>query len=63
MEQGSLKLSDFFVNVKLPGRARAGWPLICTGETIAWIPGYRLAHPFRITQDTRQVLKLVLRQA
>jgi len=58
MATGSLKLSDFFVNVKLPLRARAAWPLVCVGETIAWVPGFRLAHPFRVTEKTKRVIRL-----
>lgn len=52
------KLADFFINMKLPRRARKGWPLICAGERIAWVPGYRIGHAFRITPDTERVLKL-----
>lgn len=50
------KLSDFFINVKLPQRARERWPLLCAGEKVVWVPGYRPAHPFRLTTSTRQVL-------
>jgi tRNA(Ile)-lysidine synthase len=56
----SMKLSDFFINEKLPKRARAGWPLLCGGDTIVWVPGYRLAHPFRVTRETRNLLALTL---
>lgn len=56
MNGDSIKLSDFFVNVKLPQRARARWPLLCAGGVIAWAPGYRPAHPFRLTASTRQAL-------
>lgn len=62
MAEGTLKLSDFFVNVKLPRRARAKWPLVCAGEEIAWIPGYRIGHRFRVTMQTRRVWKLSLRK-
>jgi len=62
MTEGTLKLSDFFVNVKLPRRARAKWPLVCAGEEIAWIPGYRIGHRFRVTMQTRRVWKLSLRK-
>ncbi|NOY97647.1 MAG: tRNA lysidine(34) synthetase TilS [Chloroflexi bacterium] len=60
MDGRSVKLSDFFINVKLPQRARDRWPLLCTGERIAWVPGYRPAHPFRLTGSTRQVVYLCL---
>lgn len=62
MEQGSVKLSDFFINVKLPRRARDRWPLVCAGDEIVWIPGYRIAHRFRVTDQTRRVLKLALQK-
>ena len=61
MEGHSLKLSDFFVNVKLPCRARRNWPLLCMGEDIVWVPGYRPAHPFCLTESTRRVVHFVLR--
>ncbi len=60
MEDASIKLSDFFVNVKLPKRARAKWPLICVGEVIVWIPGFQLAHPFRVKEKTRRAIRLRL---
>ncbi len=60
MEGSSPKLADFMINVKLPRRARAAWPLVTAGGEIVWLPGYRLAHPYRLTQDTRQVIHLRL---
>lgn len=60
MEQGSLKLSDFMINEKMPRRARDTWPLVCKGNEIVWVPGYRLAHAFRVTEKTKRVLKIEL---
>jgi tRNA(Ile)-lysidine synthase len=59
----SLKLSDFMINEKLPRRARQVWPLVCSGDQIVWVPGYRLAHPFRITDSTQVAVKLKLQSA
>jgi tRNA(Ile)-lysidine synthase len=56
MDGHEMKLSDFFINVKLPQRARDRWPLLCMGEKVVWVPGYRPAHPFRLTESTRQAL-------
>lgn len=56
MDGHEMKLSDFFINVKLPQRARERWPLLCVGEKVVWVPGYRPAHPFRLTENTRQAL-------
>ena len=56
----TIRLQDFYVNVKLPRRARAGWPVVCLGEEIVWAAGLRLAHPFRVTERTKRALKLTL---
>jgi tRNA(Ile)-lysidine synthase len=56
MDGHEMKISDFFINVKLPQRARDRWPLLCMGEKVVWVPGYRPAHPFRLTDSTRQAL-------
>jgi hypothetical protein len=44
------------VNEKMPQRARDRWPLLCSGKTIIWVPGYRPAHPFRLTEATNNTL-------
>jgi tRNA(Ile)-lysidine synthase len=49
----SQKLSDVFINQKLPARARSRWPLLCAGRKILWVPGYRPAEEFKLHQDTR----------
>jgi tRNA(Ile)-lysidine synthase len=50
------KLSDFMINEKMPQRARERWPLLASANTIVWIPGYRPAHPFRLTVNTRNIV-------
>jgi tRNA(Ile)-lysidine synthase len=56
MDGHEMKISDFFINVKLPHRARDKWPLLCMGNKVVWVPGYRPAHSFRLTESTRQAL-------
>jgi tRNA(Ile)-lysidine synthase len=56
MDGHEMKISDFFINVKLPHRARDRWPLLCMGSKVVWVPGYRPAHSFRLTESSRQVL-------
>jgi tRNA(Ile)-lysidine synthase len=63
MDGHEMKISDFFINVKLPQRARDRWPLLCIGEKVVWVPGYRPAHPFRLTESTRQVLYFSMTKA
>jgi tRNA(Ile)-lysidine synthase len=56
----SMKVSDFMINQKIPQRARAGWPLILSGDEIVWVPGYQMGHPFRLRTVAKQIVKLSL---
>lgn len=43
MPEGSQKLSDLFVNLKIPQPARVKWPVVLEGEKIIWVAGLRPA--------------------
>jgi len=60
MENGMQKLAEFMINEKLPRRARETWPLLCKGNEIVWVPGYRLGNPYRLRTDNRQALHVHL---
>jgi tRNA(Ile)-lysidine synthase len=59
----SVKLSDLMTNLKIPRRARRLWPVLTSAAEIAWIPGHRVGHLFRITHSTQKVLHLHLKRA
>jgi len=69
MDGLSLKVSDFMINLKLPKRARAAWPLVCAlnpttqTEEIVWVPGFRQSHSTRVTDLTSEVIFLQLRKS
>jgi tRNA(Ile)-lysidine synthase len=46
--KGSRKLQDIFVDAKVPADERGSIPILECGGKVAWVPGYRIAHPFRI---------------
>jgi tRNA(Ile)-lysidine synthase len=52
------KLSDFFVDEKVPVPEKKGAWIMASGKKIVWIMGYRIDHRFRITPSTKRVLKL-----
>jgi tRNA(Ile)-lysidine synthase len=56
----SVKLAEFMINAKLPARARQKWPIVISGEEIAWVPGMQLGHPFRLDASTRRAVHLHL---
>jgi tRNA(Ile)-lysidine synthase len=45
--QGSAKLSDLFINAKLPPSLRARWPVVVCGDEIVWVPGFRVAESWK----------------
>jgi tRNA(Ile)-lysidine synthase len=55
---GTTKLQDFFVDRKVPEPERDRVPLLLSAGEIAWVVGQRIAHPFRLTADTRAALVL-----
>ncbi len=46
--KGTRKLQDVLVDAKVPADWRSAVPVLECGGEIAWIPGYRIAHPFRV---------------
>lgn len=54
----SMKLSDFWINNKLSRYARENHPLVCDSNGICWIPGFRIMHPYQISEDTETILML-----
>ncbi len=59
LENGSVKLSDFFINEKVIQAAREKWPLVTNSDDrIIWVPGYRPSHEYRITESTRKIIKM-----
>lgn len=58
-----VKLSDLFINLKIPKRARKNWPLVCADDTILWVPGLRQGHACRVTGQTKRALVLRVQRA
>ncbi len=60
MPRQTMKLSDLFINLKIPKRFRKNWPVVCVNDEVAWVPGLRMGHRYRCTDSTRRVLILRL---
>ncbi len=54
----SKKLQDFMVDARIPRFWRDRVPLVCAGERIIWVVGWRIDHRVRVTDSTRRVLRL-----
>jgi len=55
---GSKKLKEFLIDQKIPSDRRDVLPLVTVGNEIIWVAGIRIAHPYRVTDQTRAVLVL-----
>jgi len=53
---GTKKLSDFFVDGKVPKRDRAKVPIVRCDESIVWVVGMRIDERYRIGDATERVL-------
>ena len=51
------KLSDFFIDLKLSIADKEKVQLLCSGDTILWVIGYRTDNRFRVQPQTSQVIQ------
>jgi tRNA(Ile)-lysidine synthase len=58
--KGHKKLKDFFVDLKLPLEQRHSAPILCWNDKPVWVCGFRIDDRFKVTAETRKVMKLVL---
>lgn len=58
--KGSQKLSDYWVNRKVPVPEKDKKWLLCRGDDILWIVGERIDDRFRVTPETRTILRINL---
>ncbi len=56
--KGTQKLKQFYIDHKVPRFERPGIPLLMSGETIAWVVGYRIDERVKVTDKSRKVLRV-----
>ena len=54
------KLSDYFIDQKIPQIIRDNYPLLCDQTGIVWVIGQRISDSFKITEKTKRVIHLEL---
>jgi len=55
---GFKKISDFFIDSKLSLPEKENVWILANGEQIVWIIGHRLDDRYKITSDTKQILRI-----
>ncbi|MGH7829692.1 MAG: tRNA lysidine(34) synthetase TilS, partial [Candidatus Binatia bacterium] len=59
--QGHKKVKDLFIEKKAPLSVRAVLPLLLAGSEIVWIPGYGRSEMGRVTDRSKEVVKVRLK--
>lgn len=57
---GSKKLKDIFIDLKIPREDRNSIPVLCFDDKISWIVGYKTSQLFKVTKDTKKILKITM---
>lgn len=56
--KGTKKLKDLFIDLKIPKEQRYLIPLVIHKDKIIWVCGIRISEEFKITDDTKRILKI-----
>lgn len=59
---GTKKLKEFFIDSKVPRDFRDRIPLISKDKEIVWIIGYKISDKFKVTENTKTILKLYFKR-
>ncbi|MDD5287708.1 MAG: tRNA lysidine(34) synthetase TilS [Dehalococcoidales bacterium] len=52
------KLGEFMLDARIPRDWRACLPIVCSGEKVLWVMGYRIDERVKVTEETERVLRL-----
>ncbi len=52
------KISDYFIDHKVPIPDRRRALVVCNGDEIIWLCGFRLDERYKVTDKTREIIKL-----
>lgn len=58
---GQKKVGDFFTDLKIPRYQRAKSLVLTSNGEVVWLVGYRISDRFKVTIQTRRVLKAIVR--
>ncbi len=54
----SKKLNVFMIDARIPQSWRGSIPLVCNGEEITWVLGYRIDERYKVRPETKNILRL-----
>lgn len=60
MSHQTVKLADLFINLKIPKRYRANYPVITHAGKVIWVPGLRRSEALKVHPQSKNVVILQL---
>ena len=55
---GTKKVSDVLTEMKVPSDEKSNYPVVTFHDNIVWIPGYRIAESYKVTDKTKTALHI-----
>ncbi|RCX21027.1 tRNA(Ile)-lysidine synthase [Anaerobacterium chartisolvens] len=55
---GTKKLKEYFIDNKIPRELRDEIPVIAKEREIVWVIGYKISDKFKVTENTKRILRL-----
>jgi tRNA(Ile)-lysidine synthase len=52
------KINRFMIDARLPQAWRNRVPIVCAGGDVLWVAGWRIDERYRVTPDTKKLLRL-----
>ena len=56
---GSKKIKDIFIDLKIPREERGNIPIVCFDDKIAWVVGLKTSQEYKVTNSTKKILKIM----
>ena len=60
--EGTKKLKDIFIDMKIPKEEREHIPILCFDEKIAWIIGIKMSEEYKVTKESKKILRVVVKR-
>jgi len=57
------KINRFMLDARIPRAWRRHVPIVCAGDHIIWVAGWRIDERYRVRPDTKKVLKLEFKRS
>jgi tRNA(Ile)-lysidine synthase len=52
------KVGQFMIDARIPQGWRERIPIVCSGEQVGWIVGFRIDDRYKVTEKTKRILRI-----